>query len=79
MALLLDQGQLQLLRSYEISEVGVEPTQSIAKTTHIIITQQGNDMMSLISLGLDGGERMDMEGMGDDGQIRNQGLRLSRS
>ena len=78
MALLLDQGQLQLLRSYEISEVGVEPTQSIAKTTHIIITQQGNDMMSLISLGLDGGEREGMDG-GDDGQIRNQGLRLSRS
>ena len=65
MALLLDQGQLQLLRSYEISEVGVEPTQSIAKTTHIIITQQGNDMMSLISLGLDG-EREGMDG-GDGG------------
>jgi hypothetical protein len=60
MALLLDQGQLQLLRSYEISEVGVEPTQSIAKTTHIM-SQQGNDMMSLISLGLDG-EREGMDG-----------------
>ena len=63
MALLLDQGQLQLLRSYEISEVGVEPTQSIAKTTHIIITQQGNDMMSLISLGLVG----EKDGYGGDG------------
>ena len=69
MALLLDQGQLQLLRSYEISEVGVEPTQSIAKTTHIM-SQQGNDMMSLISLGLDGGEREWMEGMMDKSEIK---------